>query len=183
MPTVSATELARITQHFAATLSVQLQQLTDRGLYSSAVAADITERNERDRDEQIQMLNDRLMREKLENQHRLYEQQANMRARVLDGTDRVHVVKQEVHRDHVGQLTSKHGLLQSVRDRTLASLRQLLPREVALIGVGGICRGQDAVDKLELGASLVQFYTGMIYRGPGLLGDCLQAIAQRAKAA
>lgn len=69
--------------------------------------------------------------------------------------------------------------LKALADETLEALRELLPSSVALIGVGGICSGQDAVDKLDKGASLVQFYTGMIYRGPGLLADCLQAIAQR----
>ncbi len=63
--------------------------------------------------------------------------------------------------------------------RVLADLRSLLPPEVALIGVGGITTGQDAVDKLDLGADLVQFYTGMVYRGPELLNECLQAIADR----
>mgnify|MGYP002066884459 FL=1 len=46
-----------------------------------------------------------------------------------------------------------------------------------VIGVGGITRGEDAVDKLKLGADLVQFYTGMVYRGPELVGECLRAIA------
>ncbi len=72
--------------------------------------------------------------------------------------------------------------LKPLADQTLASLRQMLPQEVALVGVGGIRSGQDAVDKLDLGASLVQFYTGMIYRGPGLLGECLEAIAGRTAA-
>ena len=48
-----------------------------------------------------------------------------------------------------------------------------------MIGVGGITTGQDAVDKLDLGADLVQFYTGMVYRGPDLLNECLQEIAKR----
>ena len=61
-------------------------------------------------------------------------------------------------------------------DQALATLRTLLPKEIALIGVGGITRGQDAVDKIELGADLVQFYTGMVYRGPELVSECLQAI-------
>jgi hypothetical protein len=56
---------------------------------------------------------------------------------------------------------------------------QRLPPLVALIGVGGITRGQDAADKLDLGASLVQFYTGMVYRVPELVAECLQAIADR----
>ena len=33
--------------------------------------------------------------------------------------------------------------------------------------------------KLDLGAELVQFYTGMVYRGPELIAECLQAIAER----
>lgn len=64
-------------------------------------------------------------------------------------------------------------------DRVLAALREALPARVALIGVGGITRGQDAVDKLDLGAQLVQFYTGMVFRGPDLVGECLRAIAER----
>ena len=51
---------------------------------------------------------------------------------------------------------------------------------VPVIGVGGITRGQDAVDKLELGASLVQFYTGFVYKGPDLLQDCLKALETQA---
>lgn len=39
-----------------------------------------------------------------------------------------------------------------------------------IIGVGGIHSPQDAVDKLNAGASLVQLYTGFIYEGPGLIG-------------
>ena len=66
--------------------------------------------------------------------------------------------------------------LKPVADRTLAEFRRQLPAETALIGVGGICRGSDAVDKLSLGANLVQVYTGMIYQGPALVGECMSAI-------
>lgn len=117
---LGATELARINEEFAARLSAQLQQLTDRGLYSSALVADITERNHRDRDEQIQQLNDRLNREKLDNQHRLYEQQVAMRARTLDGKDRLHNVRQEVLRYQASLVTGIHGLLAESRNRVLA---------------------------------------------------------------
>ena len=65
-------------------------------------------------------------------------------------------------------------------DEVLSAFRTLLPENIALIGVGGITRGQDAVDKLKLGADLVQFYTGMVYRGPELVSECLQAIADHA---
>jgi dihydroorotate dehydrogenase len=40
-----------------------------------------------------------------------------------------------------------------------------------IIGVGGIHSPEDAMEKLEAGASLVQLYTGFIYEGPGLLKD------------
>ena len=78
------------------------------------------------------------------------------------------------HADESGGLSG--GPLKEKADRMLGLLRAALPKEIAMIGVGGITRGQDAVDKLKLGANLVQFYTGMVYRGPQLVGECLQAI-------
>ena len=81
------------------------------------------------------------------------------------------------HADEAGGLSG--APLKPKADRILAQMREALPGEIALIGVGGITRGQDAVDKLELGADLVQFYTGMVYRGPELVNECLQAIADR----
>ena len=44
-----------------------------------------------------------------------------------------------------------------------------------LIWSVSIC-GADAAGKVAAGASLVQFYTGMIYRGPALIGECVEAI-------
>jgi dihydroorotate dehydrogenase len=81
------------------------------------------------------------------------------------------------HADEAGGLSG--APLKRRADQVLAALRKALPEEIALIGVGGITSGQDAVDKLDLGASLVQFYTGMVYRGPELVTECLQAIADR----
>lgn len=82
---------------------------------------------------------------------------------------------------HAGEAGGLSGApLKARADRVLAAFRQALPPEVALIGVGGISRGQDAADKLDLGADLVQFYTGLVYRGPALVAECLQAIADRA---
>jgi len=48
----------------------------------------------------------------------------------------------------------------------LRFLRKNLPKEVDLIGVGGIFNGQDAYSKIKAGACAVQLYTGFIYRGP-----------------
>ena len=95
---LGATELARINEKFTASLATQTQQLIDRGLYSSAVITDIEARNTRDKNEEISALNDRLNREKLDNQHKLYEQQVSMRGQTLDGRDRLHALAQEVLR-------------------------------------------------------------------------------------
>ena len=59
----------------------------------------------------------------------------------------------------------------------LAAFHAALPPEVALIGTGGITSGADAAKKIQLGAELVQFYTGFVYKGPDLVADCLKAIA------
>ena len=78
---------------------------------------------------------------------------------------------------HAGESGGLSGRpLKRKADHILQAFRQQLPATVALVGVGGITCGQDAVNKLELGAKLVQFYTGMIYQGPGLVEDCLKAI-------
>jgi|AntAceMinimDraft_6_1070360.scaffolds.fasta_scaffold00227_15 dihydroorotate dehydrogenase len=50
--------------------------------------------------------------------------------------------------------------------RILTLLRQTLPREKAVISVGGISTGADVKDRLDAGATLVQAYTGFVYRGP-----------------
>ena len=60
----------------------------------------------------------------------------------------------------------------------IRALRQELGDAVPIIGVGGIMRGADAKEKIHLGASLVQLYTGLIYQGPGLIRDCAQALRQ-----
>jgi dihydroorotate dehydrogenase len=81
---------------------------------------------------------------------------------------------------HAGEAGGLSGApLKPAADRILAAFRAALPAEVDLIGVGGITCGQDAVVKLDLGASVVQFYTGMVYRGPELVAECLKAIADR----
>ncbi len=48
-----------------------------------------------------------------------------------------------------------------------------------IIGVGGIHSAQDALDKLDAGAALLQLYTGFIYEGPGLIKAINKAILSR----
>jgi dihydroorotate dehydrogenase len=59
----------------------------------------------------------------------------------------------------------------------VARLRRALPASVALIGVGGIASATDAREKLDAGASLVQLYTALVYRGPGLVGEIVRGLA------
>lgn len=58
----------------------------------------------------------------------------------------------------------------------LRQFRSALPAEISLIGVGGICSGEDAAEKIRCGADLVQFYTGFVYAGPQLIADSVRAI-------
>jgi dihydroorotate dehydrogenase len=50
-----------------------------------------------------------------------------------------------------------------------------LKGEAALIGAGGVLSGADAAEKFAAGASLVQLYTGLVYRGPRLVAECASA--------
>ncbi len=57
-------------------------------------------------------------------------------------------------------------------------LAAALQGELPIIGVGGIMNGEQAAAKIAAGASLVQFYSGFIYRGPDLVSEAAAAIAR-----
>lgn len=59
----------------------------------------------------------------------------------------------------------------------IKAFRSLLKAEIPIIGVGGIMKGQDAIDKVQAGAKLVQIYSGLVYAGPTLIDEVLQALA------
>ena len=61
----------------------------------------------------------------------------------------------------------------------LAGMHQRLQGRIPLIGVGGILDGSDAAEKLDAGATLVQIYTGLIYRGPHLINECVDEIRRQ----
>lgn len=66
-----------------------------------------------------------------------------------------------------------------VKDKSTSIIRQLsqhLKNKIPIIGVGGIMCGEDAHEKMEAGASLVQVYSGLIYRGPRLVSDVCKAL-------
>lgn len=65
-----------------------------------------------------------------------------------------------------------------VREKSNLVLSQLvrhLDGKLPVIGVGGILSGEDAAEKMHLGAAAVQLYSGMVFRGPDLVRDCLKA--------
>ncbi|MEQ3655844.1 MAG: quinone-dependent dihydroorotate dehydrogenase [Dokdonia sp.] len=69
-----------------------------------------------------------------------------------------------------------------ITDRSTRVIRYLSEnsqKSFPIIGVGGIHTAQDALDKLNAGATLVQLYTGFIYEGPGLIKDINKAILKQ----
>ena len=112
-------------------------------------------------------------------------------ARVLGdlGVDGVIATNTTVSRITVQQHPLAHetgGLSGSpLMDKSTAVLRMLrtrLPDNIPLIGVGGVLSGADAAKKMAAGASLIQVYTGLIYRGPTLIGECVDAMRRRKEA-
>ena len=62
----------------------------------------------------------------------------------------------------------------SLSTHILREFKNKLPN-VTCIGAGGILSGADAKAKFDAGASLVQLYSGLVYRGPELVGECVSA--------
>ena len=90
-------------------------------------------------------------------------------------------VADDPHGNEVGGLSGKPLFDRSTA--VLAGMRRRLQGRVPLIGVGGILDGSDAAEKLEMGASLVQLYSGLIYRGPPLVAECVNEIRRQREAA
>jgi dihydroorotate dehydrogenase len=78
------------------------------------------------------------------------------------------------HANEAGGLSGRPVFAPSTR--VLAQLAGLLAGRIPLIGVGGILSGADARAKIDAGASLVQLYTGFIYRGPELIAQARRAL-------
>ena len=61
----------------------------------------------------------------------------------------------------------------------LSGMHRRLQGHIPLVGVGGILDGSDAAEKMDAGASLVQLYTGLIYRGPLRVAECVDEIRRQ----
>jgi len=108
---------------------------------------------------------------------------------VARGIDAVIATNTTVSREGVEHLRASReqgGLsgapLKTRATAMVAKLRRLLPASVAIIGVGGIASAADAREKLDAGANLVQLYTALVYRGPGLVGEIVRGLASPGQA-
>jgi len=86
-----------------------------------------------------------------------------------------------------GRMRGEQGGLSGtpLRESALAMMREIHSLSegcLPLIGVGGIASAEDAYARIRAGASLIQVYTGFIYRGPSLIGDIHSGLAARLKA-
>jgi dihydroorotate dehydrogenase len=79
-----------------------------------------------------------------------------------------------MHRAESGGLSGKP--LTGMSDAILAQIVKKVGGRIPVVGVGGIMNPDDAKRKLDLGAALVQVYTGMIYAGPGLVKEIVKKI-------
>jgi len=78
------------------------------------------------------------------------------------------------HKDEAGGLSGKP--LTEASTQTVKTLAQELNGALPIIAAGGIMNGKDAQDKLDAGASLVQIYSGFIYRGPHLIREIVEQV-------
>ncbi len=99
----------------------------------------------------------------------------------IDGVIATNTTLDRVGVEGAAHATQAGGLsgapLRAKSTQVIATLATALAGALPIIGVGGVMDGRDAVEKLAAGASLVQIYTGFVYRGPKLVGEAVDAIA------
>ncbi|MCX8080137.1 MAG: quinone-dependent dihydroorotate dehydrogenase [Bacteroidia bacterium] len=66
--------------------------------------------------------------------------------------------------------------MKKLSNKWIEILKRKVPVGFALVGSGGIMNASDAKEKLNSGADLIQIYTGLIYRGPGLIHEILNSL-------
>jgi dihydroorotate dehydrogenase len=101
------------------------------------------------------------------------------------GIDAVIATNTTISRDAVQGMefgTEAGGLsgapVRNASNIVIKALKARLGNQLPIIGVGGILSGADAREKIMAGASLVQLYSGLIYRGPDLVNECARALRQ-----
>jgi dihydroorotate dehydrogenase len=81
------------------------------------------------------------------------------------------------HGEEIGGLSG--GPVLESSNRVITQLRAALGKGYPIIGVGGILSAEDALGKIAAGADVVQIYTGLIYRGPGLVDEVARGLRAR----
>jgi dihydroorotate dehydrogenase len=77
---------------------------------------------------------------------------------------------------HAGETGGLSGApVRDMATRVLKRFSKELKGEATLIGAGGIVSAEDTRQKIDAGAALVQLYTGLVYRGPALVSECVSA--------
>jgi dihydroorotate dehydrogenase len=71
--------------------------------------------------------------------------------------------------------------LTDMSTRTIARIAEHTGGAIPIVGVGGIMGAEDALAKLDAGATLVQLYTGLVFEGPGLVKRIVRCLASRAE--
>jgi dihydroorotate dehydrogenase len=87
------------------------------------------------------------------------------------------ILKEKALAAQTGGLSGKPLFLPSTK--LLAETFLRVERKIPLIGVGGIDSGEAAWTKFRAGASLLQLYSALVYRGPGLIGEIKRGLLQR----
>ena len=83
------------------------------------------------------------------------------------------------HSEEAGGLSG--APLRELSNAVIRGMKRALGDTIPIIGVGGILSGADAQAKIDAGATLVQLYTGLIYRGPALVAECARALRRGAR--
>ena len=83
-------------------------------------------------------------------------------------------VKGLPHAEEAGGLSG--APVREASNRVIGQLRKLLGKGFPIIGAGGVLSATDAREKIAAGADVVQIYTGLIYRGPGLVREAAEAL-------
>ena len=86
-------------------------------------------------------------------------------------------VASDPHGSEAGGLSGKPLFARSTE--VLRGMRARLGPDMPIVGVGGILEGGDAVEKLDAGATLLQVYSGLVYRGPRLVAECVEEIRRQ----
>lgn len=89
-------------------------------------------------------------------------------------TERPNLSATQAELEEIGQGGLSGRPLTSKATKILTYIKQHDPKALPLIASGGIMDADDAMEKFEAGASLVQLYTGFVYKGPALLDDILK---------